>query len=64
LRRATCSISTTTLRTPATRSIAPPMPLTILPGIIQLARSPCSLTCIAPRIDRLILPPRIMAKLS
>ncbi len=40
------------------------MPLTILPGIIQLARSPCSLTCIAPRIARLILPPRIMPKLS
>jgi hypothetical protein len=61
---ATCSISTTTLFTPATRSMAPPMPLTILPGIIQLARSPFSLTCIAPRIDRLILPPRIIAKLS
>ena len=29
-------------RAPATRSIAPPMPLTILPGIIQLARSPSS----------------------
>ena len=40
------------------------MPLTILPGIIQLARSPFSLTCIAPRIERLILPPRIMAKES
>ena len=42
----------------------PPIPLTILPGIIQLARSPFSLTCMAPKIDRLILPPRIMAKLS
>ncbi len=61
---ATCSISTITRLTPATRSIAPPMPLTILPGIIQLARSPFSLTCIAPRMDRLILPPRIIAKLS
>ena len=61
---ATCSISTTTLFTPPTRSIAPPMPLTILPGIIQLARSPFSLTCMAPRMDRLILPPRIIAKLS
>ncbi len=29
-----------------------------------MARSPRSLTCIAPRIDRLILPPRIIAKLS
>ncbi|MNT94334.1 hypothetical protein D3C72_2359920 [compost metagenome] len=37
------------------------MPLTILPGIIQLARSPLSVTCMAPRMDRLILPPRIMA---
>ena len=40
------------------------MPLTILPGIIQFARSPFSLTCIAPRMLRLILPPRIIAKLS
>ena len=48
--------------TPATKSMAPPMPLIILPGIIQLAKSPFSLTCIAPKIDRLILPPRIMAK--
>jgi hypothetical protein len=35
-----------------------------LAGIIQLARSPFSLTCMAPRMDRLILPPRIIAKLS
>ena len=40
------------------------MPLTILPGIIQLARSPLALTCIAPRIERLILPPRIIANES
>ncbi len=33
----TCSMVTITRFTPATRSIAPPMPLTILPGIIQLA---------------------------
>ena len=59
-RRAVCSISTITRLTPATRSIAPPIPLTILPGIIQLARSPLALTCIAPRIARLILPPRII----
>ena len=58
---ATCSIKMITRLTPATKSIAPPMPLTILPGIIQLARSPFSLTCMAPKIDRLILPPRIMA---
>ena len=37
---ATCSISTITRLAPWTRSIAPPMPLTILPGIIQLAMSP------------------------
>ena len=37
---ATCSISTMTRLAPWTRSIAPPMPLTILPGIIQLAMSP------------------------
>jgi len=58
---ATCSIKMITRFTPATKSMAPPMPLTILPGIIQLARSPFSLTCMAPKIDRLILPPRIMA---
>ncbi|KAG1369003.1 hypothetical protein G6F59_018754 [Rhizopus arrhizus] len=40
------------------------MPLTILPGIIQLARSPFSDTCIAPRMARLILPPRIIANES
>ena len=39
---ATCSIITITRLAPCTRSIAPPMPLTILPGIIQFARSPCS----------------------
>ena len=50
--RAVCSISTMTRLTPATRSIAPPIPLTMRPGIIQLARSPFSATCIAPRIDK------------
>ena len=59
---ATCSIRMMTRLTPATKSMAPPMPLIILPGIIQLARSPFSLTCMAPKMDRLILPPRIMAK--
>ena len=59
-----CSMTTTTRRTPATRSMAPPMPLTILPGTIQFARSPASDTCIAPSTDRLMWPPRIMAKLS
>ena len=47
---------------PCTRSIAPPIPLTILPGIIQLAMSPVADTCIAPRIAASILPPRIMPK--
>ena len=45
---AVCSISTITRLAPWTRSIAPPMPLTILPGIIQLAMSPAAETCIAP----------------
>ena len=40
------------------------MPLTILPGIIQFARSPVSETCIAPRIDRSMWPPRIIANES
>ncbi len=40
------------------------LPFTIFPGIIQLARSPFSETCMAPRIARLIWPPRIMRKLS
>ena len=60
--RATCSIITITRLAPPTRSIAPPMPLTILPGISQLARSPRALTCIAPRIARSRWPPRIMPK--
>ena len=55
---------TMTRFTPATRSIAPPMPFTILPGIIQLARSPFSATSMAPRIERSMWPPRTMAKES
>ena len=51
---------TTQRLTPATRSIAPPMPFTSLPGTIQLARSPFRETSIAPRIARSICPPRIM----
>ncbi len=57
-------MTTTTFLTPATRSIAPPMPFTILPGIIQLARSPFWETCMAPRMERSIWPPRIIAKES
>ena len=38
---AVCSIVTTTLVVgEETRSMAPPIPFTIFPGIIQLARSP------------------------
>ena len=51
------------LAAPCTRSIAPPGPFTIFPGIIQFARSPVADTCIAPRIAASILPPRIMPKL-
>src|SRR6478735_9132206 len=61
---AVCSITMTTFFTPATRSIAPPIPFTIFPGIIQLARSPFSATCIAPRMERSICPPRIIANES
>ena len=50
-----CSISTMTFLAPWTRSIAPPMPLTILPGIIQLAMSPVAETCIAPEDRRVDL---------
>ena len=62
--RVVCSIATITRRAPATRSMAPPMPFTILPGIIQLARLPCSSTSMAPSTLRSIWPPRIMAKES
>src|SRR5690606_32225341 len=47
---------------PATRSIAPPMPLTSLPGIIQEAMLPCTSTSKAPSTVRSTWPPRIMAK--
>src|SRR4051794_12692923 len=54
-----CSISAPPRFTPATRSIAPPGPFTILPGIIQFAMSPLSVTSKAPRMARSICPPRI-----
>ena len=53
---------TMTRLAPCTRSIAPPMPLTILPGIIQLARSPRRDTCMAPSTATSMWPPRIIAK--
>ena len=59
---ALCSVRTTTRGVPATRSMAPPMPLTILPGMVQLARSPAPETCMAPRMATLTWPPRIMPK--
>src|ERR1700728_4859624 len=61
---AECSMTTTTFLTPPTRSMAPPIPLTTLPGIIQLARSPFSATCMAPRIAMSMWPPRIIANES
>ena len=48
------SIRTITFFTPATKSIAPPIPLTIFPGIIQLAKSPFLETSKAPSIDKSI----------
>ena len=47
---------------PATRSMAPPMPLTSLPGIIQEAMLPRTSTSKAPSTVRSTWPPRIMAK--
>src|ERR1700757_1405529 len=57
---AVCSIITKTFSTPCTRSIAPPMPLIILPGIVQLARSPAAETCMAPRTAMSRCPPRMI----
>ena len=57
------SITTNTAFAPDTRSIAPPGPLTMAPGIIQLARSPSRDTCMPPRMARSMWPPRIIAKL-
>ena len=61
---AACSIAMITFFAPATRSIAPPMPLTILPGIIQLARFPSWSTCSAPSTVRSMWPPRTIANES
>ncbi len=43
-------MTTTTYDYEATKSIAPPIPLTILPGIIQLDISQLELHCKAPNI--------------
>ncbi|MCY1304386.1 hypothetical protein D9M70_541360 [compost metagenome] len=50
------------LSAPATRSMAPPMPLTSLPGTIQEAMLPCTSTSKAPSTVRSTWPPRIIAK--
>ena len=49
---AACCMATMTRLAPLTRSIAPPMPGTILPGIIQFARCPCAPTCTPPSTHR------------
>ena len=57
---AVCSIVTMTLVPAAeTKSMAPPIPFTIFPGIIQLAKSPNLDTCIAPSIVTSTWPPKI-----
>ena len=55
-------MATKTRLAPMARSIAPPIPFTILPGIIQLARSPCAETSMAPRTAKSTCPPRIIPK--
>src|SRR5260370_1329023 len=59
---AACCMATITRLAPLTRSIAPPIPGTILPGIIQLARCPCASTCRPPRTVKSTWPPRINPK--
>src|ERR1019366_2427475 len=61
---ATCSIVTTMRRPAARRSIAPPIPFTSFPGIIQFAIDPSASTCIAPKMQRSMWPPRIITKES
>ena len=50
----TCCVATIIFFAEATRSIAPPIPFTIFPGIFQLAISPFSDTSIAPKIVKSI----------
>ncbi len=40
--------------------MAPPMPLTSLPGIMKFAKSPLADTSMAPRMETSTCPPRIM----
>eukprot|EP00419_Tripos_fusus_P064675 CAMPEP_0172927430 /NCGR_PEP_ID=MMETSP1075-20121228/217458_1 /TAXON_ID=2916 /ORGANISM="Ceratium fusus, Strain PA161109" /LENGTH=66 /DNA_ID=CAMNT_0013788683 /DNA_START=118 /DNA_END=314 /DNA_ORIENTATION=+ len=53
-----------TLESEDTRSIAPPIPLTILPGMIQFARSPLAATSMAPKIVTSTCEPRTIANES
>lgn len=59
---AECSITTITLDPHATKSMAPPIPLTNLPGMIQLAISQVWLTWRDPKIVKSRCPPRIIEK--
>ena len=59
---AECSIRTMTLEPQATRSIAPPMPFIILPGMIQLAMSQLCEIYSAPSMVISRCPPRMMEK--
>jgi hypothetical protein len=58
-----CIMATMMFFALATRSIAPPIPFTIFPGIFQFAISPFSLTSIAPSTVRSTFPARIIPKL-
>lgn len=55
-----CSITTITYDPQATKSIAPPIPFTNFPGIIQFAISQVRLTCKAPSMVKSKCPPRII----
>jgi len=59
---AECYITTITLDPQATKSMAPPIPLTNLPGIIQLAISQDWLTWRDPKIVKSRCPPLIIEK--
>ncbi len=60
--RLLCCMATMMFSALATRSMAPPMPLTMRPGIFQLAMSPRSDTSMAPSTVSCTLRARIMPK--
>ena len=60
--RLLCCMATMMFSALATRSMAPPMPLTMRPGIFQLAMSPRSETSMAPSTVSWTLRARIMPK--